>query len=430
MMMVLLRWVVRCLALVGVLLAVLATLVLEVEPRVVDKTPPDAVDAMAGRALAESIRRVIDPEARVAVWSTTEAEANGALGAAARLLTGFAGHARVEAKSASLDAAIRLPRLPGGFWLNAHVAVAPSEEGLRVSEARIGRLPLPAGLVVPAAVFLLDRALGDRITSRTLEEIEAVRIEAPRISVTLKPEGTARAALAERVRARLRELSGGADNEGIYVHLWAQNQAARRGDLSRRGSALPWLRHILQEAYARGAVTQSDEMRSALFALAIACGHERFATAIGVGGSFDSRCKGTTLGGREDLRQHFALSAGIAAASGGLTVRGVGELKELLDSNDGGSGFSFDDMAANLAGARFARTVLTRPRADWPAVIAAIDTENDLLPELDGLPSGLSDEEFEARFGDVSSASFKALIVEIERRIDALPFYAGLTPIN
>ena len=60
------------------------------------------------------------------------------------------------------------------------------------------------------------------------------------------------------------------------------------------------------------------------------------------------------------------------------------------------AGFSFDDMAADAAGVRFAAAFLAAPRADWPALLARIGSEADVLPALDGLPSGLSDAEFRA----------------------------------
>ncbi len=101
----------------------------------------------------------------------------------------------------------------------------------------------------------------------------------------------------------------------------------------------------------------------------------------------------------------------------------MGELKELLDSNEGGSGFSFDDLAADLAGARFARAFLEAPRADWPALIARITREEDVMPALDGLPEGMSAAEFGQRYGDVDSPAYRTMMDEITSRIDVLPLY-------
>src|SRR5690606_7259161 len=106
-----------------------------------------------------------------------------------------------------------------------------------------------------------------------------------------------------------------------------------------------------------------------------------------------------TLGGRDDLRRHFVVSAGLDAATVGTAAFGMGELKELIDSNPGGSGFSFDDMAADAAGVRFARTFLAAPPGEWARLAARIAEEDAVLPSLAGLPSGLSADEFRDRYG-------------------------------
>ncbi len=102
----------------------------------------------------------------------------------------------------------------------------------------------------------------------------------------------------------------------------------------------------------------------------------------------------------------------------------MGELKELLDSARGGSGFGLDDMAANAAGVRFAAEFLDSPSSDWPGMLELVRTDEDVLPPLDGLESGMSAETFREHYGDIDSQAYRDVIAEIERRIDALPLYA------
>ena len=54
------------------------------------------------------------------------------------------------------------------------------------------------------------------------------------------------------------------------------------------------------------------------------------------------------LAGRQDLAKHFAISAAISAHSGAPLADAIGLYKELEDAR-GGSGFSFDDLAAEPA---------------------------------------------------------------------------------
>jgi hypothetical protein len=219
------------------------------------------------------------------------------------------------------------------------------------------------------------------------------------------------------------------------VHLWHLDRAVADGVLPRQGSALPYIAFALEHAHVLGnrldGGPDAAELRAALFALAIYCGDPAFGTVVGVELSAKRRgaangCLGTALAGRADLRQHFVVSAGLKAATSASTAFGIGELKELIDSGPDGTGFSFDDMAANLAGARFAETVLALPPADWPALAALLEDEAAVMPKIDDLPAGLTEGAFEARFGDVESPAYRAIIAEIEARLAALPLHRSL----
>ena len=182
------------------------------------------------------------------------------------------------------------------------------------------------------------------------------------------------------------------------------------------------------ETAARQDGPERERARGALYALALYCGDPRFETVVGV--YLPSRmqgkrngCDATTLDGRDDLRKHFVISAALDAATSSTAAFGMGELKELLDSNPGGSGFSFDDMAADAAGVRFARTFVATAPEGWPALAARIEDEAAVLPSLEGLPSGLSAEDFSQRYGNVDSEAYAALVAEIGRRVESLPLH-------
>ena len=63
--------------------------------------------------------------------------------------------------------------------------------------------------------------------------------------------------------------------------------------------------------------------------------------------------------GRRDLAQHFFLSGYLAAVVGSAAAESAGIAKELADARSG-SGFSYVDLAADLAGIAFAERVLRR----------------------------------------------------------------------
>ncbi len=259
----------------------------------------------------------------------------------------------------------------------------------------------------------------------------AVENDAAVIDVGFDP--AQRDALTDQLRARL-SILGGADLEPIRAQLYFLHRAGVAGAAGPDAEFVGFLPAIIDRAERQsrryGHLPDRDLAAAGLLALALYCGEPALAPAIGVGLTAPMRgdgnsCDAARLGGRDDLKRHFAVSAGLYAASTAEATLGVGELKELLDSGDGGSGFSFDDLAADLAGARFAETFLATPRAGWPALRARVTAESDVLPALADLPSGMSAAEFEARFGGVDSPEYKAMLAEIIRRVDALPFHGG-----
>jgi hypothetical protein len=74
----------------------------------------------------------------------------------------------------------------------------------------------------------------------------------------------------------------------------------------------------------------------------------------------------------------------------------VGPWKELADARSGGSGFSFNDFAADRAGTRFG-VLAVRDPARLQARLAAGLTDADLMPQVSDLPEYLPQSEFVAR---------------------------------
>ena len=409
------------------LLAVLA-LALDTGPRIANPGPPDASAASHTRAVADGLRTLAATEGEAGRWSATEAEVNAVLAAAQRLVPGSYGVARIDGAAVTLDLAVGAPMMPAGLWANLHLAVAASEDGFRLASARIGRLPIPPALAREGLRRLLDRKLGDDLGTQALATIAAVRLDPPRATVVFDFDAVGRSEFFDRLRTRALDAAGRTAREQVYVQLWHLDRAVRRETLPRDGSVLPYLDKAVRIA-ANQKGDPREEMRAALYALALYCGDPDFGAQIGVTLRDDLRggangCDRTTLGARDDLKRHFVISAGLQAATASNAAFGMGELKELLDSNEGGSGFSFRDMVADAAGVRFAQTFLDAPPERWKPMLARIDGEAAILPDFDDLPEDLSEAEFRDRFGDVDSAGYAAMVDEIEARLDALPFYA------
>lgn len=125
-----------------------------------------------------------------------------------------------------------------------------------------------------------------------------------------------------------------------------------------------------------------------------------------------------TVQGRRDLCQHFAVSATLSAMLGPEMAETVGVMKELGDA-DGGSGFSFVDLGADLAGIELARRLLAGEIA-----LDRLATEFrtvDFVPPSAGLREGLQRADFVREYGSARDERFRAARDALLQTIRDLP---------
>ena len=134
----------------------------------------------------------------------------------------------------------------------------------------------------------------------------------------------------------------------------------------------------------------------------------------------------TFLYKRIDLAQHFIGSAAITASMNDQISKTVGEEKELSDAQ-GGSGFSFVDLAADKAGTRFGEMATSSPESarKLQKKISEIKDYTDFMPDPSDLPEHMDDTEFKRRFESVDSAIYQELSKKIDERIIATPIYSN-----
>jgi hypothetical protein len=174
--------------------------------------------------------------------------------------------------------------------------------------------------------------------------------------------------------------------------------------------------------------TAPKENEAAILALAIYAGHHRFANLVGdvqpKKGKVALPKVRPILKFRADLNQHFIFSAALKILSEqGLSIA-IGEFKELMDRSDDGSGYSFVDLAADFAGVEFA-IAATNPFSAGSVqnILAGIIGEDAFFPDIEGLPEGLSKNDFTLRFTEVDSPEYLRMVRSINQRIAELPIH-------
>lgn len=360
-------------------------------------------------------RRAIPGVVRVLRLSQHEAELliNHA---AARVRTGQWA-LELGADRLQLRGSLRLPGNPLGDWLNVEVQARQTRGLPQLESVRLGPLALP----LPLVEWLLGLALehqglvGWRAVGAVA--VQQVRLLPRRIDIVYAwgPDAPARviaSLLPEREHARLR----------IYAAHLATLAAAAPGAGPQPLSAV--LPPMFELAKARSAAGENPalENRAALMVLGMV------ANGVGLGtllperrAELAARPLRLTLAGRSDFPQHLLVSATLAAESGSPLADMIGLYKELADARSG-SGFSFNDVAANRAGTRLGELAVGSPTQLQQRLAGALH-DQDLLPDVSDLPEFMNEADFRRRYGAPGSPAYQRMMSDIEGRLDATPLF-------
>ena len=406
------------------------TLLLQRTPVLSAAPPPTAEDVAATRKLVQNIRSAADTVD--GTLRTGANELNSALRLGARFIPGFRGKVSIQDAHVIGTVSIPVPWWDGQRWLNA-IGRAPEFEGrIAPSEIFVADYSLPPGLVMEMARIGANLVLGNALGDTVLNAAQAMTIEEDALAFRLDLDEMGKNGVMRGTFGALKgdSLPTAAEIETFHVMI---REAMETGTLSETGSFLPYLKFTLTAAL-EGTTPETLPGRytAAILGLAKACGAKDFALIVGrlvfekearPRDNWSTRCVDVTFNGRIDSRRHFLTSAALQAISNTGFAVSAGEFKELYDTISGAGGFDFTDMTANLSGIRLSNVLMARPAADWPALLAQLQAEGDVIPSFDGIPQLMPEEEFKSRFGDIDSTAYREMIARIETRIDALSLY-------
>lgn len=360
--------------------------------------------------------------------SATDDEINAAIGTA---LSGFeAVKGRVAVTPFGIVAvgtvALPLPETPLGRYVNLRATVLPSPTGVEIVRLAIGDNEVPASLIMPGLSLALQALLGKEKGLAALHSIKSVSTSGHRVTIAFQPPPD----LVSDIVTAARETVRVAD--AAVVRVYYRRLAELSAALTPAGtvSLSAFLGPLFELASLRSALADPvEENRALILALAMAFGDERFERLVGPVSTGDLEdadidARRVRLEGRHDWVQHFVVSAGIAVAGGRAIADVAGVAKEIADT-DGPSGFSFTDIAADRAGVRFAEAATASVGAARRVqrALANSPRESDFFPRVGDLPEGLSEGQFKARYGDVNTQAYAAVIGEIDGRIARLALY-------
>ena len=317
---------------------------------------------------------------------------------------------------------VTLPKNSVGHYLNISFRLGNDDHSdlPSLTKFKAGKLLLPAKF----AAFVIDTII--RHTSLNnyfilaTRPIKTIKIDPKKITISYYSN------INSFIQAR-NFLTQSSDNPNIDIYQQKLDEIITRHDPAWRLSLAELLKPLFALALQRSSLDNAiEENKIAIFAVNNYVNRKetkKFLSFPVAKLSAETRYP-TFLYKRTDLAQHFIGSAAIAASVNGQVAKVVGEEKELSDAQ-GGSGFSFIDLAADKAGTRFGELATSSPEnaRKLQKAMSAIKDYSDFMPDPTDLPEHMNEAEFKQRYQSVDSDVYQTLSKQIDARIAATPIY-------
>lgn len=418
-----------------ILLGGTLALLIESQPLVAPQRAPSVDDALRARALAKRLLQGLESQQEIVEFHASAGELNGMLSLAGRGLPAFSGLVELSPQAVRIKTSLKLPPTALQSYLNLQMDLLPSQNGVTLDHIRLGRVVCSSRLGLRMIRLALDLGLGRGEGSAILDSVQRLAISNQQLQIQLRDPSKLKTRLNRLPTrlARLRDLTFPLASPWPLATVQIYSERLQEITDQLPTNAAPPLGHYLQGLFqlAQQRSVEGDptvENQAALLALAGGLGDRRFSRLVSSGAAKAAAAPPPAvrvkLASRNDLRQHFVISAGLQLlVDQGLTAA-IGELKELLDAGRKSSGFSFSDLAADRAGSALARSASDPKKArQLQRLLAASADEANFFPSLEGLPDNLSQQQFESRFGNLDSPAYLQLLQEIDRRLEQLPIH-------
>jgi hypothetical protein len=323
---------------------------------------------------------------------------------------------------AQIDMTIILPATPMGEYLNLRMTMKSAEKQVSILSLQVGKIRVPGWMVNPVIRFIHSKGMALKAYHEVFESMDAVQsilIQNKTLHMVYEwnPDQI------KRLKERSKVIFLPQLHQKKMIHYMNRLQEILSSFEHKAVSLAHVLPAIFSTARLQAAISNDavSENTAALQALAL------YANGTDLSGFISQPLqkeikprveRRLTLKKRNDLAKHYLISAGLAVSGGSRLANFIGLAKE-VDDSDGGSGFSFADLAADRAGVRLAELAVASDdtAAQLQAAMQAVQAENEFMPAIDHLPEGIQTLEFKKRYTDLDTDAYQKVDEEISRRL-------------
>jgi len=398
----------------------------------------NAQAASHSQKVVQRLTRQLKSTKQPAVLSVSQDELNGLTALAHRAFPKNRMNINISRTVVIAELSVELPLPNIVKYLNIRATILPSNYGLLLGDIEIGDLSLSGRWLIKLTKWAVNNFLKDNLGNDAFNTIQWMMLSQDNILVgvqlpddlhqTKENEKSALAMLRDQLA-----LFGDVEHVQFYYHSLLKY--VEKSNAS--GSLVDYVGYIFtlaQEQSLRGVeISAVKENYAALTALSLYFGSNRFEFLVGdVADLSKNQLKRrrllrarTTLANRPDLQKHYIYSVALQLFGSSDASDAIGEIKEFLDSNKGGSGFSFADLLADRAGTRLAKlaTQSESSAVQVQRLLAGISSESKIMPLIIGLPEGITAESFEQEYRNVNSPQYQEMINIIDDRLSVVEVY-------
>jgi len=289
-----------------------------------------------------------------------------------------------------------------------------------ITKFKAGKLLLPAKWAAWVIDTLIQHSSLNEYFILATRPLKAVKIDAEKLTITYYPNKDT------LIQAR-NFLTHTGDNSALNIYQQKLADIVAKHNPKWRLSLADLLRPLFELAYQRSTLeTAIDENRVVISAINDYVNQQETQKLLAMPESAPSAGQqyAAFLYKRIDLAQHFIGSAALTASVNKQAAQLAGEEKELSDAQ-GGSGFSFIDLAADKAGTRFGEMATSSPEnaRKMQKAMSGIKDYSDFMPDPRDLPEHMNEADFKRRFESVNSPVYQEISKQIDVRIAATPIY-------
>lgn len=320
---------------------------------------------------------------------------------------------KIEQGKAYIAFTLPLPNNPLGRFLNLQIELAQTTTLPEISGMRLGSLPIPnflAQSLINYSLLAMPVAMDWR---QLTQMVKRIRFVPQRLIVTYqwRPDLATKLGVA---------LSSSSERDQLILYQ------TRLAELTRKGTGALALTDLLQPLFQLASERSQNgdaiqENRAVIRVLAVYVNQKDLGKLFpGFKSLTKPLWRTVTLQKRDDFTKHYLVSAFLAADAGSPLADAMGLYKEIQDSK-GGSGFSFNDIAADRAGTRMGELAIAgEQNAKNTQSVLKTASETDIMPKTADLPEFMSETEFNRRYGGLQGYAYLQMMAEIERRVAAL----------